>query len=250
MNVSKTAKYKRKNKDKDDDHKRVYKKPTKKATCRTQIIRPPLPRTKEIKVFDKDSMLNVLLPTNSNQNGYFLNGMQRGAGSYNRIGDYIRIKRIQYKIRNLRVDAVSPLTQSTCITNTLVWDGMNQTNLTSSNGVWRGIDQTGNYVSSYLSYPNPSNFDRFKIIAEHRYITPTFNVFNGAYAAMVPNEPNESFWEGDIECDLPVKFYTNQSSGDVGDVQSGSISFFPRCPGNDIAVWNAQIVIRFTFIDE
>lgn len=234
-----------KDKNKEDKKKisKVYKNPL--------VLRPVNRKKKEYKMFDYEREVNNILYAFQNNNGYLLNGMFKGAAVYQRIGDFIKIKRIQYKIRINRTDVTDQATNSTFFRLAIVYDSRPNGNLTSSNSVWLTLDKDGTLKNSPYAYQNTGNLDRYTILVEENYISPfpnspgTYNFYT-----YVATEPNQTYFCGDIKCDLPVNFFSTGISGEVGDIQAGSISFFPMSPGSNPTHWTAAISVRFTFTDE
>lgn len=248
-NVSKRPRYNKQIKKEVKEDKKEINKVYKKSY---NILKPISLKNKEVKMFDFHSETNDIMYVFNNNNGILLNGMFKGAANYQRIGNRIKIKRIQYKMRILRSDVTLNATASTYFKLAMIYDSMNNSLSTPSNSVWMTCDKTGTLAAEPYSFLNSSNINRFTPICEHVYISPMPNAYPipSTTFTYTATEQNQVYWEGDIKCDLPIIFYTDGVSGGIGDIQSGAISFFPMSPGNSPQNWNTAINVRFTFTDD
>jgi len=142
----------------------------------THMVMGPLnawqPTSAEIKAIDLPETTYVFRDPNSASSVWLLNGVQTGAGFFNRVGSRIEMK-------NLQINGfLGPNTSSTGTTPSLlrlliVYDRQPTGAMPVISDILQDRDQTGAATNGGLSHINLDNRDRFSILREIRWAVPT-----------------------------------------------------------------------------
>lgn len=202
----------------------------------------------EQKFFDFQSQQVTIQNAYQNSPLQVTNVMKKGTGVYQRLGDCILITKIKYRFRILRANSPG-VSQSTEFRFGLVYDGMTNGQIPTSQQVFLGTDYNGLGLKGANVFQNQVLNDRFKILCSHYYVSPQYVKGENEYTG-TPMASFNSFVEGEIDCELPMKFLSGVDTGSVGDIVLGSIAYFVLCPAqNALGDWNSFCDIRFQFKD-
>jgi len=130
------------------------------------------PTSNEIKAIDIAETNFVFRDPNSASAVYLLNGIQSGAGFYNRVGSRVEMKNLQIT-GFLGPNAAATSTTPSLLRMLIVYDRQPTGALPVISDLLQDRDQTGTASTGGLSHINLDNRDRFSILRDYRWSVPT-----------------------------------------------------------------------------
>lgn len=183
----------------------------------------PLPyyRQPELKCMDTREVTLVI--DNTNQN-IILNDVLQGAAFYNRIGNEIEMKSL-HLTGHIGLSGTAPTPTWDYMRILVIYDRQPNGAFPTTADVLTSYDQNGTTSSTAYDHTNPTNHDRFKILADIRLEVP-WNNSSLAVAGQIPETIIDYNGEYNINRfinlrGLPAKF--KASAGNIGDLASGSL---------------------------
>jgi len=130
------------------------------------------PVSPEIKAVDLAEQNYVFRDPNTASSIWLLNGVQTGAGFFNRVGSRIELKNLQVN-GFLGPNSAATSTTPTNLRMLIVYDRQPTGAMPVISDILQDRDQTGTATTGGLAHINLDNRDRFSIIRDVRWAVPT-----------------------------------------------------------------------------
>jgi len=211
-----------------------------------------IPMGSEIKAIDVEpTTLPFTLPS-TNTSVILLNGIQTGAGFFNRIGARIEMKSLHIR------GWISPLAQGadqtiqpTLIRLLIVYDRQPTGSIPAISDVLQSRNQAGTPSTSIVSEINLDYRDRFKIIRDFEWYGGAFTTDGDGNAISVDFPGVDRKWELNefINLDgLGTHFKSSSNPTTIADISTGALYMIPINSGDSI--WNLNSGYRLRFNDK
>lgn len=201
----------------------------------------------EIKAIDIPSAAYVLRNPGTASNIILLNGVQTGAGFFNRVGSRIEMKSLHFR---------GPLTALATGVQThgrilIVYDRQPTGALPVIADILQARDQAGAATTTSVSEINLDNRDRFTIIRDMTFFLPS-QTYTAAVLTNGPNYPTDSN-DYDINEFVKLKgltthFKSSTNPTAIADISTGALYACFVSGGTDSA-WNTSMGFRLRYND-
>lgn len=199
----------------------------------------------EIKTVDINPTSNNFRLVATPPTGNLLNGLQTGAGYFNRIGSKIRMKSIQLR----GVITQSATAVEGYLRMLIVYDKQSNGTLPDLVDIIESRNNAGTALTTIYSQAKTENRERFEIIRDKVWRNPSAT-FTGGVQTNGPSYPGvDDSWEFNefIKLNSKKVSYKN-STGGISDITTGSLMVFFFCAGTDSA-WTCNWSSRLRFYD-
>lgn len=208
--------------------------------------RAVLPRGVETKAVD--FAFGTTLTLTSTPQFTLLNGIQEGAGAFNRIGRRISLQ--QFQLQGFLQDAGVTTNGVQWGRIMLIYDRQPNATVPQFADLIQSETQTGALANSVVAGRNMDGLDRFVILWDDRFVMPQVTYTAGVLSNVVPFP---TMLEMRKMCSLPLKglettYKTNTNPSTVADIATGSLYLVTM--GDDAAPgWNLAVSMRTKFVD-
>ncbi|AUM61993.1 capsid [uncultured virus] len=174
------------------------------------------------------TLVAIQSSTNTNANIYLLNGVQQGAGSWNRVGRYIYNKSIKLDLE-LRLDVQPEQSQSSQLMGNYVrcvlfWDNQpNSSTIPSWDTIFGWTDQVGGEATSIAAPLRYDNMMRFRILKDWKIEPDLLGAFFATKAAVADTQV-DNYFVVKSSCYLKLKSLMTNFSGNSNPTTTADIS--------------------------
>lgn len=130
------------------------------------------PTSQEIKAVDIEEQVYLFRDPNTASNIILLNGIQAGTGFYNRVGSRVEMKNLQMN-GFIGPAAAATAANPSMLRILIVYDRQPKGALPTISDILQDRNQVGTALTGGLSHVNLDNRDRFIILRDLRWYTPT-----------------------------------------------------------------------------
>jgi len=218
---------------------------------RQQMIMGPAatfqPTSSEIKAIDIAETNYVFRDPNSASAIYLLNGIQTGAGFYNRVGSRIEMKNLQLN-GFLGPNSAATSTTPTNLRVLIVYDRQPTGALPVISDILQDRDQLGAASTGGLSHINLDNRDRFSILRDMRWAVPT--VTAGVVTGVAPGVGDT--WTVNVFMKLKglgVHYKSSTNPCTIADIATGALYAAFVAETND-SDWVMEAGFRLRYDDK
>lgn len=185
--------------------------------------------------------------------GFFLlNGVQAGTGFFNRIGNKIEMKSLEFRSA-IRVNGNAPAAGNEYLRLVIIYDAQPNGALPTWADIFTSYDNAGATTSTNYSYLNINNRERFKVFADWTFSVPSANdaPLNGDVACAIKTDQEAINFHRFIKLRKLVTNYKGSTNpAAIGDIATGSLLFTfigNRAPG--AGQYNVDFSCRLRYYD-
>jgi len=181
-------------------------------------------RSPELKCVDIPPVTGVVSSTASFQ---LLNGIQNGSAFYNRIGNKVEMKSLEFRA-NLGLSANNTTSGTEYLRFAIIYDAQPNGVFPTWADIFTSYDNAGATTSDQFSYLNINNRERFKVFADWAFTAPfgaNTAVTNEAMCAMNTCQEATNFHRFIKLKRLVANYKGSASPSAIGDLATGSLFF-------------------------